>query len=118
MNIQEIAVWMIPLFTVANLIITWVNSKSKKDIASASEMAELKNEMKSKVDAVLFTQVVGKIDTLTDMTKQLMANMHSVLNDSNENSKQIEVNMTKIVAIEARLKKHDEKLEAIIERLK
>lgn len=44
--------------------------------------------------------------------------MKSVLNDSNTNATQIEVNQTKIIAIEARLKKHDEKLEAIIERLK
>lgn len=124
MDLQGMMAWVIPFLTVANIIITWINSKSKKDIASATEMTELKsevnelrNELKNKVDAIRFTEVVGKIDALTDMVKDLMGKMHSVLNDSNTNSTQIEVSQTKIVAIEARLKKHDEKLEAIIEKL-
>ena len=124
MDLQGMMAWVIPFLTVANIIITWINSKSKKDIASATEMTglksevnELRNELKNKVDAIRFTEVVGKIDALTDMVKDLMGKMHSVLNDSNTNSIQIEVSQTKIVAIEARLKKHDEKLEAIIEKL-
>lgn len=119
MDLQGLMVWAMPFFTVGNIVIMWINSKSKKDVASATEMTELKsevkelkNELKNKVDMVLFTEVVGKIDALTDMVKTLMGDMHSVLNDSNVNATQIEVSQTKIVAIEARLKKIENKIES------
>ena len=110
MDIQEVMVWVIPFLTVANIVITWLNSKSKKDIASATEMAEVKSDIKElrkelddKVDMVKFTEMMGDIKNIAGMIRKLEGDMHSVLNDSGINANQLAKDQTRLDSIDNRL---------------
>lgn len=66
MDIQGLMVWVIPFLTVANIIITWVNSKSKND----------------KTDATHIALVDAKLETMSKDIEEIKSDIKSLCHDN------------------------------------
>lgn len=110
MEFSEMIGYIGTILGIIGIIMGWVNSKSKNDKASATEVAEMKahindleKALENKVSIVQFTEMMGEIKGIAGMIKKLEGDMHSVLNDSGVNANQIAKDQTRLDDINNRL---------------